>query len=157
MVSSLQGARGPQAQHYCLICLEDRPQAGASLMPVLSRLHMQSYKGMLNPEAFIWSPGGHRSGGLSLPPRSVSERGNENQWRCPFFPAGSHQPPRRKLAGVTVLAGSEQIAWEVSFTAALFVQLPVFTLSSILFWMLLTYHREMFAETTFNIFVFFLW
>lgn len=62
------GSLGAPGQHHYLIRLQDRLQAGASLAPILSRLHMQSHEGMLNPEAFIWSPGGHRSSGLSLPP-----------------------------------------------------------------------------------------
>lgn len=75
-----------------------------------------------------------------------------------FLAGGILQPLERQQTPVTMLnlrGGDGQIAWDVCFTAVLFVQLPVFTSGSILFWKMLRYHTLVFANTTFNHFVFF--
>lgn len=86
---SLQGAWSPQAQHHCLICLQDRPQAGAGFVTVLSCLYVQKLL-----EASSGSSG-HQVNtmrvSLSLPPQFVVKGANESP---DFFPpTGMLQSP----------------------------------------------------------------
>lgn len=63
------------------------------LMPILLRLHMQ---GMLNPGAFIWSPGGHWSSGPYLP---TCRWAFENKWRLSSLPAQKRAIPSSFFRG----------------------------------------------------------